>query len=151
MCVIVDASVAGRVFSTPHDADFQPLWRWLTEEDGKLVYGGYLVEELNRIPSAARRLAELKRSGRALECPRKKIEQEELAVRRLRLCRSNDHHVIALAHVSGARVLCANDHKLEDDFKNMKIVPRPKGQVYKTARHAHLLTHNSVCIGRPRS
>jgi predicted nucleic acid-binding protein len=150
LCVIVDASVAGQVFSNPHKADFQPLWRWLEEKGGKLVYGGYLVEELSRT-SATRMLSELKRSGRALVCSSKKIDQAEKDVRKLKLCRSNDLHIIALARASGARVLCTNDHKLEDDFKNLKIVPRPKGQIYKKAEHAHLLTHNNVCIGRPRS
>lgn len=150
MCVIVDASVAGRVFSVPHEADFQPLWQWLEEKDGRLVYGGRLTRELNRLPSARRLLAELKRGGRALECRRPDVDEEERVVDRLGLCRSNDPHVIALTRVSGARVLCTNDQNLEIDFTNRQLVPAPKGKIYKQASHKRLLKHNKICIGRRR-
>ena len=148
MCVIVDASVAGRVFSVPHEPDFVPLWRWLEKKDGKLVYGGRLTEELDRLPKAKRLLAELKRGGRALQFPRRDVNEEEQAVGRLRLCRSNDPHVIALARVSGVRVLCTNDRTLERDFTNRRLVPTISGQqgkIYKNAGHQHVLKHNSRC------
>ena len=145
MCVIVDASVAGRVFSVPHELDFVPLWRWLEKEDGKLVYGGRLTEELDRLPKSKRLLAEMKRGGRALQFPRRDVDEEEQAVGRLRLCRSNDPHVIALARVSGARVLCTNDRTLESDFTNLRLVSSPKGKIYKNASHARVLRHNRLC------
>lgn len=148
MCVIVDASVAGLVFSVPHEPDFQPLWHWLEEKGGKLVYGGHLVDELNRIPAARRLLAELKRSGKALVPSPTTMKQAENDVRNLKLCRSNDQHVVALARASGARVLCTNDRQLENDFTNPAIVPHPKGKIYKKAQHRHLLRHNNICIGR---
>lgn len=131
MCVIVDASVASLVFTVPHEADFVPLWRWL-EEDGKLVYGGRLADELDRLSSARRLLAELKRGGHARECSKHDVDKEEKAVSRSGNCRSNDPHVIALARVSGARVLCADDRKLEYDFKNSQLLPSPKGKIYWT-------------------
>jgi hypothetical protein len=149
LCVIVDASVAGRVFSVPYEADFVPLWDWLEKKDGKLVYGGRLAQELNRLPHARRRLAEMKRSGRALECLRQDVDAEERAVGKLRLCRSNDHHVVALARLSGARVLCTNDRNLEADFTNRQLVPAPKAKIYKVASHKTMLKHNRKCIGRP--
>ena len=150
MCVIVDASVAGRVFSVPYEVDYAPLWRWLKEKDGKLVYGGQLAKELDHLPNAKRILAELKSEGRALLCSRQKVDDEEKGVRMLGLCRSNDTHVIALARVSSARVLCTNDSDLEADFKNRKLVAAPKGKIYKKAGHASLLKHNGKCIGRPK-
>ena len=148
MCVIIDASVAGLVFSSPHHPNFKPLWNWLENKDGRIVYGGYLVKELELV--ARRMLARLKQSGLALECPAKKVEQEETAVRKLKKCRSNDLHVVALARASGARVLCTNDHKLEADFKDLEIVPHPKGQIYKNPKHARMLKHNNICIGRKK-
>ena len=150
MCVIVDASVAGLVFSIPYQVDFAPLWRWLIEKDGKLVYGGQLAKELGRLPKAKRILAELKSEGRALLCPRQKVDEEEKEVHKLGLCRSDDPHVIALARVSGARVLCTNDGDLEVDFKNRQLVPAPRGTIYKNASHKSLLKHNRTCIGRLR-
>ena len=150
MCVIVDACVASHVFSVPREADFVPLWSWLEKKDGRLVYGGRLAEELHRLGKTTRLLAELKRSGRALECSRQDVDEQEKAVRKLGLCRSNDPHVIALARVSGARILCTKDHDLETDFTNKQLLSEPRGQIYKRASHKAILKHNSICIGRPK-
>ena len=145
MCVIIDASVAGRVFSVPREPDFVPLWRWLEKDDGRLVYGGKLADELGRLPKVRRFLVRLKEAGLALQCSRIKVDAEENTVRKLRLCRSNDQHVIALARVSGARILCAVDGDLVSDFKNPQLVPSPKGKIYKKASHERVLGHNRLC------
>jgi hypothetical protein len=52
--------------------------------------------------------------------------------------RSNDVHILALARVSGARVLFLRDNNLHSDFKNTKIL-RPKGKIYQGQRHKKLL------------
>ncbi len=51
-------------------------------------------------------------------------------------CSSNDQHVIALAQVSGARLLYSNDAQLQEDFKNSRLVDSPRGKVYTTIRHS---------------
>ena len=86
-----------------------------------------------------------------MECSRRDVDREERTVGELRLCRSNDLHVVALARLSGARVLCTNDHDLEIDFTNRQLVPAPKGKIYKNANHKAILIHNRLCIGRPRA
>jgi hypothetical protein len=148
LCVIVDASVAGLVFADPHRADYQPLWDWLERKGGVLVYGGRLAAN-GELKGKKTLLAELKRAGRAYECPKANVDREEKAVKEMGLCRSNDPHVIALARESGARILCANDGNLEADFKNQQLVPNPRGSIYKNAGHKRLLKHNKICIGRP--
>ena len=47
-------------------------------------------------------------------------------------------HVLALALVSGARLLYTNDAALIDDFGNPEIVARPRGKIYTTARNANV-------------
>jgi hypothetical protein len=159
MCVIIDANLAGKVFATPCDGDFKPLWDWVFDKrkQGCVVFGGHLAEELCRIrrvrEGGARALSELKRAGRAHEIPREPVEQEERVVRSLRtasgkrLCKSNDPHVVALARLSGARVLCSADKTLHADFKNLMLVPRPKGRIYQNAKHASVLRHDTGCMG----
>lgn len=44
--------------------------------------------------------------------------------------RSNDEHVLALALVSGARLLVAHDRRLRRDFRNPSIISGPRGNVY---------------------
>ena len=43
---------------------------------------------------------------------------------------SNDFHIIALAQLAGARMLYSRDRELHQDFRNSKLVDRPRGKVY---------------------
>lgn len=52
--------------------------------------------------------------------------------------KSDDPHILALALVSGVRLLCSRDTALHADFKNPRIL-RPAGSVYQNRRHRHLL------------
>jgi predicted nucleic acid-binding protein len=150
MCVIIDANVASRVFAVPCEDDFAPLWDWIGRRNGRLVFGGENATELGRLTKVRARVREMWRAGQALEVGRTYVDAEMRTVARLAICRSNDPHVIALARASGARILCTNDQDLESDFKNLALVPRPKGKIYKNASHERLLGHNSICIRRPQ-
>lgn len=46
--------------------------------------------------------------------------------------RSDDHHILALAQISGARLLFTNDKALAADFGNVQIIGSPRGRVYST-------------------
>ena len=65
---------------------------------------------------------------------------------------SDDEHVLALALVSGARLLYTNDAALISDFKNRTIVATPRGKIYTTAEndnvtaaHLRLLADRNLC------
>jgi len=146
MCVIIDASIAPLLFRNPPDKNFLPVSNWLHDpnKDGRLVYGGRLTQELFRVESTRRYLRALQQAGKAFLIPDRAISAEEAHVIALRLCRSNDPHVIALARISGARTLCSDDEDLHHDFKNLRLI-KPKGYVYQEPGHAHLLRHTKSC------
>jgi len=150
MCLIVDANVAARVFAIPCDTDYAPIWNWIEDRDGKLVYGGRNRTELERVGEARRRLFTLWQAGRAIRITAERVSVEERIIAKLGRCRSDDPHVIALARASGARVLCTEDVDLERDFKDRQLVPRPRGAIFKRKSHWRLLKHNPICEGRPR-
>ncbi|MYH42126.1 MAG: hypothetical protein F4017_01170 [Acidimicrobiaceae bacterium] len=56
-------------------------------------------------------------------------------------CRSDDHHVIALAQISGARLLFSNDKDLHKDFKNRQLIDQPTGTVYSTLARNDFTSH----------
>lgn len=148
MCLIVDTNLAALVFCEPPHDDFQPIIVWLTSprENGRLVLGGHLANELSNVSAARRFVKALQQAGRARFIPAVALEAETESLRSL--CVSNDSHVIALARVSGARILCSRDKALHQDFSNTKLVSRPRGHVYQSAKHKHLLRsygHTSAC------
>ena len=120
-----------------------------------LVVGGRLREELYRSATAGRAIQEWIRTRRAVDTEDLRpgeVEFETLALEAAGACRSNDEHVIALARVSGARLLCSKDQLLHQDFRNRELVSNPRGRVYQTSDHTHLLMHEGQCpLGAPNA
>lgn len=88
-------------------------------------------------------LAEREKAGRAKLIPATSIRGEVRRLESWNRLRSDDAHVLALARVSGARLLYTGDKALMDDFRDPEIVPRPRGKIYSGAKNARLLTANA--------
>jgi hypothetical protein len=147
VCVIIDANLVSQVFRENPNKDFASVLDWLRnpKKKGQLVYGGRLAKEMSEVRRTRGYLAQLRRIGRAREFTDDDLTSEELLISRTGLCRSNDPHVVALARVSGARTLCSLDGALGHDFKNLRLISKPKGCIYKNATHSDLLRHTSSC------
>jgi len=161
MCVIIDAdpsyvrtSLAHQFFSNPPDDKLKPVWDWLTEpsQNGRLVTGGKAADELLKMGAPRRFIRALAQAGRLRLIPKAEVEAEQTIVLATELCQSDDPHIIALARVSGARVLCSHDKALHADFsakpprgKNPHLVSKPRGKIYQNATHRHLLQHSAAC------
>lgn len=142
MCLIVDNNVVARVFAGADDPDFADLFKSLFGTSlprVTVVYGGKLRREyvLNR--KVVHALAALDRAGRAKAIPDSIVDAEEKVVTAENVCVSDDPHVIALARVSGVRVLCSHDQALHEDFTNPALLNSPRGKIYQNSTHRHLL------------
>ena len=117
-----------------------------------MVVGGRLLSELNKL-SAFRQWAQ----AASLSGTMRTENDEKVAARAEELeergaCRSDDPHVVALAQVSGARLLYSNDINLHRDFTNKNVVDDPRGKVYSTNKskeftdaHQRLLRRKDLC------
>lgn len=142
MCLIVDANIAARILLTTDDPDFEPVHRRLfgtKSPTAKLVHGGKLTSELVKNHKIKSILRVLDTMGRARIIDDASVQQELDSVVETRLCRSDDEHIIGLARASGVRLLCSHDGDLLKDFGNKALIDKPRGKVYKTTRHQHLL------------
>ena len=152
MCGIVDANVANEVFGDDRPLAGQRFFDWLSSPRGQLVVGGELRRELGRNKRFVRWLGNAIRYGRARTMADDDVEARTQELRHREVCRSNDEHVLALALVSGARLLYTNDALLIEDFKNREIVRNPRGAIYTTATsnrvtaaHHRLLANRTLC------
>jgi hypothetical protein len=136
--LIVDANAYSLVLGATEPNDFTPVWNALRTRRAIAVYGGKLAVEYARVGRLAKLLVELDRQGIFRQAPLPEIEKAQKAVIREGQCRSNDHHIIALARVSGVRLLCSADAKLGGDFRNGSIL-HPRGSVYKNPSHERLI------------
>ena len=149
MCAIVDANVAYEVFGSDRRPAGKRFFDWLSSPRGQLVVGGKLREELARDRRFVQWLRSAVRNDRARSVTDEAVDDHVTGLRREGVCRSYDLHVLALALVSGARLLDTNDTALIDDFGNPGIVARPRGKIYTTARSAHVTaTHRRLLAAR---
>lgn len=149
MCAIVDANVASEVFSSSPSAAGKKLYDWINEATGRLVVGGKLLKELEENSPTFRDLArELVFAGRMRIENADDVNAKAEEIKDT--CISNDQHIIALAQISGARLLYSRDRDLQEDFKNRELINRPRGKVYPdgssfTKAHKRLLGQSDLC------
>ena len=143
MCLIVDANAATGFLARP-----SAIVDWLLGERGapKLVAAGKLRDELALISGVRRLLTRREQAGRLRSADAGRLRNAENRLRHTLQCRSNDHHILALAIVSGARTLVTHDDALTSDFTNHRIISSPRGEVYRDPeRHSKLLCHTTSC------
>ena len=128
MCAIVDNSVRDEVFGGAESAAGTFFLAWLTEGHGRLVVGGKLRDELSGNQNFVQWLRQAVQAGRARILDDNKVHMATNEVLAENICVSDDPHVIALAKISGTRLLFTNDFLLEADFK--KNIP--KGLIFTT-------------------
>lgn len=150
MCIIVDANRLGVLLSRRTNEDVKPIHDWLDDRQGMIIYstGGEFENDVSE--GARRALAELVKSGKARFINRRRLESKVKLLTAYANYRSNDPHVLALAIVSGARLLYTADQALRDDFKKGKwmngefIIQKPRGKLYSSKNNSNLLAAD-VC------
>ena len=151
MCAIIDANVGHEVFGNNQSPAGKFFLNWLLHKGGaKLAVGGKLWAELNSYSKFQPLFADLLRRSKVVKCDDDSVNAEAALIDDV--CRSNDSHVIALARISGARLLYSNDLDLHKDFKNPRIINKPRGRVYTTGEnnditrtHRTLLNRKDLC------
>lgn len=153
MCAIVDANVGHEVFGDTQSEAGRYFLDWLNRANGgRLAIGGKLREELCSNRNFLRWLNVAGRLGRTINVSDDRVDAETESLRAEGTYRSNDEHVLALARLSGARLLFTNDNDLQDDFRDRSIVGGIQGRIYTTGRspdisrtHRYLLRRRDLC------
>ena len=137
MCLILDTNKYGD-FLEPDNQDMEPIRNWMKTKNGKMAYSPTekMERELKRHSKMRERFDRYRETQKLKLVPPNKVEQ---AMNRLHGLQSDDPDIIALAQVSGVKLLVSNDANLHADFK--AIV---RGKIYQTNSHKRLL-RNDLC------
>lgn len=143
MTIIIDANCAQETLCPEPSDDFRPVLDAILQKGAQVAYGGSKLKgEYGALPSVWRFVVALDRAGKARLWPDAEIDALQAALTVSGSLKSDDPHIIALAQVSGARLLCSRDKALHQDFLAKELVDQPRGKVYQRAAHARLLrTH----------
>jgi len=142
MCIIIDTSVAHRVLRSQTDEKYGGVSTELFSAKTnrvKLVYGGSKMTKEYGRASILVIVHQLRSAGRALRVPDEQVDTEQDRITSCLNCQSDDQHILALALVSNARLLCTADANLMADFKNKSIIDRPRGKIYGPTCHESLI------------
>ena len=151
MCVIIDAHVWPAFCADPAAAGLGEVDRWLRSGKGGIVYGGTKYrKELARVTAAVQLMAGYAQAGKAKLLDNDRIDQDAAWIQANQRIKSDDEHILALARVSGARVLCTSDGDLVSDFTNIALVSKPKGRVFPGDGWNFRLDHRGPCGVRAR-
>ena len=153
MCAIIDANIVSEVFGNRRPEAGEEFFKWIDSGKGVLVVGGRLNAELLRASARFSKWAQIASlSGRVFREDSNKIDARERQIIRRNQHLSNDPHVLALAQVSGGRLLYTNDRDLQEDFRDPNLINQPRGNIYTTlvnkdfARsHRSLLSRRNLC------
>lgn len=152
MCAILDADVAHQVFGAARPPAGKAFFDWINSGGMRLVVGGKLLEELDNDSRFRIWRQQAVQAGRLRVLRRDRIEARSSELRNQGACQSNDVHVIALAQVSGARLLYSNDLSLHQDFGDRQLINSPRGKIYSARgsgqlqdSHRRLLRRNDLC------
>ena len=153
MCAIVDANVAHEVFRiTPAPAG-EKFFEWVNMGTRRLVAGGRHLEELENSSPDFRQWA----TGALLAGKLRIVDYDQVHRRTLKIqgqaqFESDDPHLLALAQISGSRLLYSNDRDLHRDFRKKVLIDKPRGKVYSTLQtknftstHRRLLQQRDLC------
>ncbi len=113
-----------------------------------LVIGGKLKRELIRNSNFKIWYGAALSVGRIRNVSDNEVEKETENLKKSAVCHSNDQHVLALAKVSKARLLYTSDQNLMDDFRNVNLIPHPKGKIYKTPSSGAFTEHHRKLLDR---
>ncbi len=133
MCAILDANARDQVFGEGKSKAGKQFLQWLNSPNGRLVTGGQLTQELAKSSQKYQQWAQQAGlAGKLKTENQSQLSQRTVRLKHENLCRSNDWHIIALAQLSGARLLYSSDRDLHADFKNKALVDNPRGKIYPT-------------------
>ena len=157
MCAIVDANIASEVFGPSPQPAGEKFFDWLNKGSGRLMVGGKLLEELEKSSADFRRWGqEAQLAGKMRIVNKSEVDARTEQIQSEGAIRSDDPHVLALAQVSGARLLYSNDGDLQKDFGDKKLIDNPPGKIYSTdekknpnkefrSAHRRLLGRRDLC------
>lgn len=133
MCAIVDANVTHLVFGPRQSDAGKQILQWIQQKPNRLWSGGLLYREMQDNSVEFRRWAvQAQLAQRIRILPEDEIQRKAARIEQdFDLC-SKDSHVLAIALLSGARLLFSDDQNLQKDFRDRTVISQPRGKLFPT-------------------
>ncbi|GGP25689.1 hypothetical protein [Silvimonas amylolytica] len=125
MSVVIDPPLFVPVFKVTDQAhaNLSDLLSWLKSKNGKIVFGGKLyAQQLQAVKSVLPHLAELGRAGKITRLNDDQVDAAQLYAEQNANCADfDDAHLVAIAAISRAKVVCVNDPRCHRFLKRRDL------------------------------
>ena len=149
MCAILDVNVVSEVFGENRSNAGIMFREWIESGRGRLVTGGKARTELYRSGVFGAWAKVALRYGYLEEKADHLVDARTDELIALAQHSSDDPHILALALVSGVRLLWTNDRLLQQDFQNPRIINRPRGSLYPTGETPNAAKNRRRLLSSP--
>ena len=146
MCLIIDSCTIQVVFGSSN-SDYEPIRKWIYEENGKMIIGGTkYISELSKLSKYLRFIAELSRQGKVVTINKKSVDKTQRKIKNIEPKKDfDDSHIVALVEESGCRIVCTLDKKSDKYLKDNRFYKKArKPSIYRNASHSHLLCEKNI-------
>ncbi len=135
MCIIIDANTSPHFKGKTPEAQF--VVNWIIDGKGTLETGGRNLDEIRACP-LRNLLQQFLLAGRVRLYRHQDVIQYQRGLDQTKM-ESDDPHILALALVSGCRLLFSHDKNLHKDFTGKHFLS-PRGKVFQDLdKHKKLL------------
>ncbi|MEK7813399.1 MAG: hypothetical protein AAB296_06520 [Candidatus Desantisbacteria bacterium] len=150
MCLILDTNSLAATLN-PKDlrhADFLPVYNWIVNGKGKIVYGGSQIKkEYKACQKYFRMLMNLEKRNKIVLLCDTAVDREQKILKDKKSHRDfNDSHLLAMVIVSGVRIVCTAESRAIPFLKDRNLYPAPikKPKIYSKANNSTLLIDSNI-------
>ncbi|WP_433777921.1 PIN domain-containing protein [Flavobacterium anhuiense] len=147
MCIIIDTNVLVSVFDnrSANHQEFLPVFDWIREGKGKIVYGG--TKYFGEMGKYIAIFSELRKAKKAIYIDNDKVDaQEKIASSKLQHKDFDDQHLVGLLIESKCKLICSLDERAYQFFTSSKFFSpsSQKPKIYSNKTNRKILKDNNI-------
>lgn len=153
MCIIIDTNTLASVFvkTSANHVEFKPVFDWIVEGKGKVVYGGTRYQ--NELGKYRGVFAQLAIAKKAVKINNVEVDAEEAnAMLKIQHPDFDDQHLVGLLVVSKCKLICSLDESAFRFFRH-KLFFNPasrKPKIFRGRSNRDLLSDRNIAeVCRP--
>lgn len=147
MCILIDTCAFAAVFKSTDNShkDFYPVYEWIKDGPGKILYGGTKYrEELKPFLSI---VSEFSKARKTIHLSDEVVDQEEKVVKQLETDPDfDDPHLVAILRISKAILVCTKEKRAIKFLKKKALYPKKQAlpKIYASKKNQKLLNSKNI-------
>ncbi|WP_189629843.1 hypothetical protein [Roseivirga thermotolerans] len=148
--MIIDTNTFKSVFDVEaqdHD-DFAPVYNWIIEGEGKIVFGGTKYkDELRCAYRYLKVFNQFARMRKVITVDDKEVDDYQVKLEEIEKHKDfDDPHLVSICYISKCRIICTNEKRAIPFLARKDFYPKnsPRPKLYTSKRNSDLLCRKNM-------